>query len=158
VQSYALQTGISAAWGRIFFLYGPEENPNRLIPSILHPILEGKPACCRSGDHVRDLLHVHDVASAFVALLQSEVTGPVNIGSGDRVTLGEVSLLAARLIGRQDLLTVEHLPATPENPASILADVTRLRREVGWKPQYNLTSGLEQVVASMRHPPTSKST
>jgi len=157
VQGYALQSGVSVAWGRIFFLYGPNEDPNRLIPSILHPLLEGKPACCRSGDRVRDLLHVHDVASAFVALLQSDVTGSVNIGSGDRITLGEASRRAARIVGREDLLTVERQAATPANPAVILADATRLRREVGWEPRYDLTSGLEQVVASMRHPPTSKS-
>lgn len=157
VQGYALQTTISFAWGRIFFLYGPDENPNRLIPSILHPLLAGKPACCRSGDHVRDLLHVHDVASAFVALLQSDATGAVNIGSGDAITLGEVSRQAARIVGREDLLTVERQAATPANPAVILADATRLRREVGWSPRYDLASGLEQVIASMRRPPTSKS-
>jgi nucleoside-diphosphate-sugar epimerase len=157
VQAYSSQAGVSVAWGRIFFLYGPDEDPNRLIPSILHPLLEGKPARCRSGDHVRDLLHVHDVASAFVALLQSDVTGSVNIASGDRITLGEVSRRAARIVGREDLLTVDRQPATPANPAVILADATRLRREVGWQPRYDLTSGLEQVVASMRHPPASDS-
>jgi nucleoside-diphosphate-sugar epimerase len=152
VQGYASQAGISLAWGRIFFLYGPDENPNRLIPSILQPLLEGKPASCRSGDHVRDLLHVYDVASAFVALLQSDVTGIVNIASGNRITLGEVSCRAAKIVGREDLLTVERQPATPANPAVILADTTRLQGEVGWQPRYDLTAGLEQVVASMRHP------
>jgi nucleoside-diphosphate-sugar epimerase len=156
VQSYATQVGISVAWGRIFFLYGPDEHPNRLIPSILRPMLDGNAACCRSGDHVRDLLHVHDVASAFTALLQSDITGAVNIGSGDAITLGEVSRRAARILGREDLLSVERQPATPENPPAIVADVTRLRREVGWSPRYDLVSGLGQVVESMRHSPDLK--
>jgi nucleoside-diphosphate-sugar epimerase len=156
IQSYAAHVGVSVAWGRIFFLYGPDENLNRLIPSIMRPMLEGKPACCRSGDHVRDLMHVHDVASAFVSLLQSEVAGAVNIGSGDSITLGDVSLRVARILSREDLLTIERQPATPENPASILADVTRLRREIGWKPRYDLTSGLQQVAASMRRSASSK--
>jgi nucleoside-diphosphate-sugar epimerase len=152
VQAYAAQAGASVAWGRVFFLYGPDENPQRLIPSILAPLLEGKPACCRCGDHVRDLLHVHDVAGAFVALLESDVTGTVNIGSGQRTTLGDVARRAAGIIGREDLLTVQRQAASPENPAVILADVARLRREVGWEPRYDLASGLEQVIASMRHP------
>ncbi len=101
-------------------------------------------------------MHVHDVASAFVALLQSKMAGAVNIGSGDRITLGDASLRAARILGREDLLTIERQPATPENPALILADVTRLRREVGWEPRYDLTAGLEQVAASMRRSPSSK--
>jgi nucleoside-diphosphate-sugar epimerase len=152
VQACASQAGVSLAWGRIFFLYGPDENPNRLIPSILHPLLQGKPASCRSGDHVRDLLHVHDVASAFAALLQSNVTGPVNIASGNSITLAEISQKAAKIVGREDLLTIERQPPTPANPAILLADTTRLKREVGWQPQYDLIAGLKQVVASMRHP------
>ncbi len=156
VETYASQAGIPVAWGRIFFLYGPDENPDRMIPSILHPLLEGRPACCRCGEHVRDLLHVHDVASAFVALLQSDVTGAVNIGSGQRITLGDVSRRAARMVGREDLLTVDRQAATPADPAVIVADTTRLHREVGWTPRYDLTSGLEQVVAWMRTASQSK--
>jgi nucleoside-diphosphate-sugar epimerase len=151
VERYGSQAGVSIAWGRIFFLFGPHENPDRLIPSILHPLLEGNPACCRAGDHVRDLMHVHDVASAFAALLQSDVTGAVNIASGERATLGEISRRAARVVGREDLLTVERQAPTPDNPAVILANVSRLYGELGWKPRYDLTAGLEQVVASMRH-------
>jgi nucleoside-diphosphate-sugar epimerase len=146
VQKYGDDAGVTVAWGRIFFLYGPNEHPARLVPSILLPLLRGEPACCRSGDHVRDLLHVHDVAAAFVRLVEADAAGVVNIASGEGVTLGDVARKIAAIAGRPDLLSVERQSPTPSNPATIVADATRLRREVGWSPRYDLTAGLSQVV------------
>jgi nucleoside-diphosphate-sugar epimerase len=150
VQRFGADSDVAVAWGRIFFLYGPNEHPNRLLPSILLPLLRGEPACCRSGDHVRDMLHVHDVAAAFVRLVESDFVGTVNVGSGERVTLGEVARRVADTAGRPELLTVERQPPTPANPAMLVADATRLRREVGWTPTYDLEMGLAQVIGVTR--------
>jgi nucleoside-diphosphate-sugar epimerase len=150
VQKFAELNNLSLGWGRIFFLFGPAEHPNRLIPSILSPLLTGNSASCRSGAHVRDLLHVEDVAGAFVALLQSDVRGTVNIASGQPTSLGDVAREIAALAGRPDLLTVESQPFTPENPERIVGDAARLRGEVGWSPRYSLRQGLAAVVSARR--------
>jgi nucleoside-diphosphate-sugar epimerase len=150
VQKHGVDAGVAVAWGRIFFLYGPNEHPARLVPSILLPLLRGEPACCRSGDHVRDLLHVYDVASAFVRLIESDVLGVINIASGEGVTLGQVSRTVADVVGRPELLTVERQEPTPSNPAVVVADAARLRREVGWSPRYDLAAGLRQVADATR--------
>jgi len=148
VQSAAQEADVSVAWGRIFFLYGPDEHPDRLVPSILNPLRNNRPACVRCGDHVRDLLHVYDVASAFVHLLDSPVTGTVNVASGQGVTLAEVAREAAVILGRSALLTVDRQVPTPENPRVVVADNRRLLDEVGWAPKYDLVTGLEQVVTA----------
>ncbi|WP_421021629.1 NAD-dependent epimerase/dehydratase family protein, partial [Klebsiella pneumoniae] len=80
--AYASQTGLSATWARLFFMYGPGEHPNRVTSSVILSLLQGKSAQCSHGMQIRDFLHVADVASALVTLLDSDVTGPVNIGSG----------------------------------------------------------------------------
>ena len=58
------------------------------------------------GEQVRDFLHVEDVARAIVSVLDSELEGPVNIASGEAVTLKSVIETIARLIGRTDLLRI----------------------------------------------------
>ncbi len=72
----------TSAWGRIFFLYGPHEHPDRLVASVIRSLLAGEPARTSHGNQVRDYLYAGDVADAFVALLESDVTGPINIASG----------------------------------------------------------------------------
>src|SRR5437773_410478 len=73
------QTGVSTAWGRLFFLYGPHEHPRRLVASVIRSVLSGAHACCSHGRHIRDFLYIRDAAEAFVAPLHSEAIGPVHL-------------------------------------------------------------------------------
>ena len=73
----AKQTGFSYAWARVFFLYGPYEDHRRVVPYVIRCLLSGHEALCSNGDQLLDLLHVSDVASAFVAILNSDIQGPV---------------------------------------------------------------------------------
>jgi nucleoside-diphosphate-sugar epimerase len=138
---------VSLAWGRIFFVYGPHEPLPRLVSSIVSSLLRKEVARCTHGAQVRDYLHVQDVADAFIALLESEVTGPVNIGSGDPVELREIATYVAHRLGADDLLRLGALPTPAFDPPFVVADVTRLTHDVGWKPRYDLRSGLNETIA-----------
>jgi len=146
----AASHGMSAAWGRIFFLYGPGEHPARLVASVIDSILRGETARCTHGNQVRDFLHVEDVAAAFVALLDSDVQGPVNIASGRRVTVREVVLAAAECLGASGRVDFGAIPAPASEAALIVADVQRLSEEVGWRPRYSLDAGIRQTVLDRR--------
>lgn len=151
IEQHARTRGYSTAWGRIFFLFGPGENPARLAPSIALPLLCGERAVCRAGNAVRDVMHAADVAGAFVALLDSTVEGPVNIASGDAVTLGDFARRIAAAVGRPELLDVQSVAPTSDNPASLLADVSRLRDEVKWRPRLLIQDAVTSFVADLRH-------
>ena len=143
--SYAQQVGLSLAWGRIFYLYGAEEKPQRFIPYIIQTLLNGQVAKTSHGEQYRDFLYVHDVASAFVALLNSDVTGAVNIASGEPVRLKDIIHQIADRLDARHLVQLGARPANHE-PPMIVADVQRLKQEVGWKPHYSLADGLAKTV------------
>ena len=103
-EALARQFGFSQAWGRIFFPYGPGEPDGRLVPSVIRSVLAGEPARCSHGRQVRDFMYVDDVARAFAVVLDSAIEGPVNIGTGEGVTIAEVAQAAAEAAGRPDLL------------------------------------------------------
>ncbi|WP_129633320.1 NAD-dependent epimerase/dehydratase family protein [Candidatus Oscillochloris fontis] len=147
---YATQQQLSFAWGRIFFLYGPHEPPARFVASIIQALLNGQPAPCSHGHQVRDLLYVHDVADAFVTLLASDVQGPVNIGSGQPISLGEVAEQIGQMIGRPDLIQLGARPTPLDDPPFLVASVQRLHHEVGWQPSYRLHQGVEATIAWWR--------
>jgi nucleoside-diphosphate-sugar epimerase len=145
-QAWCAQAGTSFAWGRIFHLYGPHEPPTRFVASVIRALLRGDPAPCTHGRQRRDFLHVADAADAFCALLDSDVTGAVNIGSGEPVTLAAVATEIARQLHAEDRLKLGALPAPPGDPAVLEARVERLRREVGWRPRYDLVRGVAQAI------------
>ena len=141
---YAEQAGFELAWGRIFFVYGPGEPDGRLVPSVGRALLAGEPVPTTRGDQVRDFMHVEDVAAAFAALADGDVTGAVNVASGEPVTVREVVDTLAAAAGRPDLPRPGALPDREGDPPRLVADVSRLRDEVGFAPRIGLPEGLER--------------
>ena len=136
---------MSWAWGRVFLLYGPHEHPSRLVAYVVRSLLHNEPALCSEGSQIRDFLHVEDVASALVSLLDSDVQGPVNIASGVPVSVRTVLQQIGERLGRTELLRFGARQSLGEVPA-ILASVERLSTEVGWKPKYDLSAGIENTI------------
>ena len=137
---------LSWAWGRVFFLYGPGEHPDRLVAYVIRSLLSGQRARCTSGKQVRDFMHVQDVAGAFVSLLDGEVCGPVNIAGGQGVPLCDMIRRIADIQGKPDMVELGAIPDRPGEPASLVADVRRLRDEVGFAPTFTLDDGLAQTI------------
>lgn len=144
--AFARQTGLSYAWGRIFFVYGPFEHPQRLVPTVIRCLLQAEPARCSHGNQIRDFLYVTDAADALVSLLDSQVLGAVNIASGFPVTLKDIIYQIASQINRPDLIELGAIPAAANEPPLLVADVRRLTEEVGWQPKVTIEAGLEQTI------------
>jgi nucleoside-diphosphate-sugar epimerase len=143
-------TGLSSAWARLFFLFGPAQDTQRLVPSLATALLAGRPAPCSEGLQVRDYLLSSEAAEALAALLDSEVTGPVNVASGHGVAVRDLAELVGVAAGRPELLRVGGLPDRPEDPPYLVADTGRLEREVGWRPSGDLSAWVGATVAWWR--------
>jgi nucleoside-diphosphate-sugar epimerase len=146
LEEYGTSHGISNAWGRIFFQFGPGEHRERLIASVIVSLLEGREARCTHGRQIRSFLHVEDAGAAFAALLASSVQGPVNVGSGERIAIADLLERLARDIGRPELLKLGARPAAPGEPAVLVPDIGRLSGEVGWSPRWALDEALQDTV------------
>jgi nucleoside-diphosphate-sugar epimerase len=151
VEALARQMDLSLAWGRVFFLYGPGEHPDRLTASVIRSLIRGEPAVCSEGRQMRDFLYVQDAAAGLVALLRSEVSGPVNIASGQGVAVKDMVRQVAEIIGRHDLIRLGEREVKPGEPPILVADVKRLHDEIGFQPQHSLESGLRQAIEWWRH-------
>jgi nucleoside-diphosphate-sugar epimerase len=148
--AYAAQAGVSLAWGRVFFCFGPHEPPGRLVPSVARALLAGREAPVTHGRQLRDFLAVEELGDAFVALLDSAVEGPVNVASGEPIALRDLVELIAQAAGRPELVSFGAVEPRPGEPAELVADVARLADEVGWRPREPLSAGVERAVAWWR--------
>jgi nucleoside-diphosphate-sugar epimerase len=146
LEKYGKASDCSFASGKVFFSFGANESPNRLIPSVIRSLLENKLAETSHGNQIRDFLYVEDIAKAFVELLESEVVGAVNIASGKGIKLKKIIEIIANIIGRPELLRVGALPVSKDEPLEIVADMTRLHKEVGFKENYNLKERLKETI------------
>lgn len=134
----------SGATAILFFPYGPHERPERLVPSVARRVLAGEKAPTSAGTQVRDFMHVADCGSSLAALVESNVTGAVNIGTGDGTSVADVARAVAWLAGGEELLELGALPG--DDTSSVVAATWRLREEVGFVPAFTLEEGLRDAV------------
>lgn len=143
LKSFFEQEGVSWAWARFFNPFGPYEDRRRLIPKVCLKLLAGEQLDFDAARSQRDFLHVDDVGSALAALALSEVQGPVNVGSGERSRVRDVVTILARLTGNDGLV---NFSVASDSECNIVADVTRLRDEVGWSSSRSLEVRLQQTL------------
>ncbi len=135
--------GIDVAWGRVFYLYGPNEFPARLVSSICRSLVRNQEARCSSGEAIRDFMDVRDAGAALAALTLSDVSGPVNIASGESLTVAAVAKLLGELCCKPELIKMGSLPDRPNDPPRITGTVQRLKEEVGFVPRITIRDGLK---------------
>jgi nucleoside-diphosphate-sugar epimerase len=133
--------GIAVAWARLFHLFGPGEHPDRLVPAVLGALRAGREAATGAGRPIRDFASTDFLGRALAALAASEVVGAVNVASGQPVQIRAVAEAIGRITGRADLLRLGALPDRAE-PPFIVADTTRLLREVGFTECADLEADL----------------
>lgn len=146
LSSFGSTYNLSTAWGRIFHLYGPDENEARLVPSVINNMIRGETVKCSHGNQVRDFMYSEDVAAAFVALLDSEVEGPVNVASGIPVSLKGVIETIAKELNYRNEVAYGAFPVAENDPPLLMGDNKRLTTEVGFMPRFSLAKGIRKCL------------
>lgn len=124
--------GIQFAWARLFYLFGEEEAQGRLVPDVIQKLLRDQPVELTEGRQVRDFMYIGDAAKALADIFENPVCGAVNVGSGVSVTVRQLVETMASIIGKDGLLKFGVRQENACDPAVIVADISRLRDEVGF--------------------------
>jgi dTDP-glucose 4,6-dehydratase len=133
---------------RIFNTYGPRLRPadGRVVSNFLAQAIDGKPLTIYgTGSQTRSFCFVDDEVRGIVALLDSDVVEPVNIGNPGEFTMLEVAALVCEVAGSPAELVFEPLPVG--DPTRRRPDITRARELLHWEPTIELREGLTRMHA-----------
>ncbi len=132
---------------RVFWTYGPMDDPRRLIPSLIEALLRGERPRLTEGRQLWDFLYIDDAVRGILALATTETAkGIFNLGSGSPVTIRDVADSIQNLIRPPFELIFGEVPYAPGQAMHLEADITRLRAATGWEPQIPLAEGLSRTV------------
>jgi len=140
--------GLDVGIVRIFNTYGPRLRPGdgRVVSNFLVQAMEGRPLTVYGdGSQTRSLCFVEDEVAGILALLDSALTGPVNIGNPDELTVLDLAHAVLALTGSTSTIVYEPLPT--DDPTRRRPDITVARRELGWEPVVPLEEGLRRTLA-----------
>lgn len=143
-------SGVSFAWARIFFTYGPGEHESRFVASMARALLRGEPAEMTSGQQERDYAYAGDIGEALALLATSDHVGAFNVASGSPAPLREIAFELARQIGRPDLLRMGARAPRAYEPETIVAGLDKTVATLGWRATTTLRAGLAETIETIR--------
>jgi dTDP-glucose 4,6-dehydratase len=131
---------------RIFNTYGPRLRPadGRVVSNFLMQAIDGKPLTMYgTGNQTRSFCYVADEVRGIIALFDSDVCEPVNIGNPNEITMLELVDVVREVTGSSSEVVFEPLPIG--DPTRRRPDITRARTLLGWEPTVELRDGLARV-------------
>jgi UDP-glucose 4-epimerase len=145
---FHLQYGIPTICLRYFNVYGPRQNTNSgyadIIPILIYSTLQGKyPVILGDGKQTLDFIYVRDAVQASIIAAESEATGVLNIGSGNKTTIKELAEYIVMISGKESEPTYQEFRVG--DISECLSDIT-LARSFGYVPRYNLEGGLRVTI------------
>src|SRR3954470_22727100 len=144
--AYHRSHGVPVRIVRIFNTYGERMRPNdgRVVSNLLVQGLAGKPLTIYGdGSQTRSFCYVADEIAGFLALLDSDEIGPVNIGNPNEFTIRELAELVIEVTGADSEIVYEPLPQ--DDPTQRRPDITLARTRLGWEPKVQLREGLQRT-------------
>jgi nucleoside-diphosphate-sugar epimerase len=141
---YCENNNVSFAWGRIFSAFGKEWKANRLTVDVINSLKAKKTITIRSGSLIRDYIYSKDVAAAFVKILDGNVQGNINICTGIETSIHDYVMHIAKKMGQEYLVDFVDQPGNQQRRT--VGDKTRLEKEVGFTPQYNIDTAFNEIL------------
>jgi dTDP-glucose 4,6-dehydratase len=146
--AYHRYHGVDVRIVRIFNTYGVRMRPDdgRAVSNFVVQALEGKPITVYGdGSQTRSFCFMDDEVRGFLALLDSDHVGPMNIGNPDEYSILELAQLAVELTNSSSEIVFEPLPA--DDPARRRPDISLAQRVLGWQPEIPLREGLARTAS-----------
>jgi len=133
---------------RLFSVFGPYEEPTRLVPTIIRRTLQGEALKMVSPQTARDFIFVEDVVDAYLKVerLQESGAGIYNIGTGHQTSLKEMTDIVLRLTKSQSQVHWNAMQARIWDTSIWVGDVRKAKELLGWQAKTSLEQGLVQTM------------
>lgn len=134
---------------RLYSVYGPYEEPRRLVPTLIVQGIDGRLPPLVNPDVARDYVHVDDVCGAFLLAAATPGVEPgvvYNVGSGVQTSLREIVEAARRLLKVKAEPVWGSMPDRSWDTNVWVSDPKKIKAKLGWSPRHHLDSGLTQTI------------
>ncbi len=149
--AYHRHHGLDVRIVRIFNTFGTSMRPDdgRAVSNFIVQALRGEDITVYGdGSQTRSFCYVDDEVRGFLALLDSDVVGPTNIGNPDEYTILQLAEMVLEVTGSSSKIVFEPLPV--DDPTQRQPDITRARELLVWEPEVDLRTGIERTAAYFR--------
>lgn len=143
---------------RLYSVYGPYEEPTRLLPHVIAYARKGRYPAFVSPNIARDFVYIEDVYDAFIRVAAAKPTGDLgaiyNVGTGVQTTIHEVAALARQMFQISDEPAWGTMPDRNWDTNTWVANSHLIQAKLGWKPKYSFEHGFTEMVKWFENDPS----
>jgi dTDP-glucose 4,6-dehydratase len=139
--------GVPVRIARIFNTYGPRmrREDGRAVPAFIDQALSGTPLTVHGdGRQTRSLQYVDDLVEGVWRFLNSDLTGPMNLGNPEEVSIRTLAEMIRDAVGSSSAM--EFVQRPQDDPDVRCPDISLARAELGWEPEVSLSEGLSRTI------------
>lgn len=147
VRAYRDKHGLDVRVARIFNTYGSrmQIDDGRVVPTFIRQAIGEKDLTVHGeGEQTRSFCHVSDMIDGLVALIQSDIEKPVNLGNTEEVSILELAELVLELTDSES--GISHQPRPPQDPGVRRPEISTAEEDLGWTPGVKLEDGLRRTI------------
>jgi nucleoside-diphosphate-sugar epimerase len=143
------ESAINWNWFRVFYPYGPGEHHHRICSSLINQLRAGRSLTLRTPDSTKDYIFIEDAARALCQTIEARLSGAVNVGTGQGVSIKSLATRVAYLL-QADASLVQQAAQIDHDPSPVVLADNRLLQSIGWKQQISLDDGLQRLIDSFQ--------
>ena len=148
LQRECMESALTWNWFRIFYPFGPGEHRHRICSSLIHRLRAGQSVTLRTPNSTKDYIFIEDAARALCQVIEARLSGAVNVGTGQGVSIKDLATRVSHLL-QADASLVQQAAQIDHDPTPVVIADNQLLQSTGWKQQISLEIGLQRLIDSL---------
>ncbi len=132
---------------RLYLVYGPNQDYNRIIPYVISKSLKGKKFNCSPGNQFRDFTHIKDVIDAIYKTIKSKKSNGevINIGYGRPIKIKDVIQKIVKYVGKGEPI-FSKLKIRNDEPLKLYPNISKAKKILNWSPKISFRKGIKKTI------------
>ncbi|MDI1305928.1 MAG: NAD(P)-dependent oxidoreductase [bacterium] len=139
--------GIQGIWARVFSVYGENDHPNALIPTLINKMILNEEVNVTECNQIWDYLYIDDAIEAIHSLISKNVSGVYNLASGHDIILKKVVNLIKKETKSNSIINFGAVPFSENSVRQLSADNSKINQKTNWQSETSLEEGIKKTVS-----------
>lgn len=145
------QLGMKHVWPRIFSVYGPNDDENTMVMSLIRQLQKGESPACTMGEQIWDYLYSDDAADALYQLAEKGKDGKMyNLASGDPRPLRDYIDIIQEVVNSRTAVDFGGIPYAEKQVMCLSADISDLESDIGFQSKVDFAAGIQKILDSQK--------
>jgi nucleoside-diphosphate-sugar epimerase len=144
------QNNIEFIWARVFYVYGPNQRKESLLPTVIQNIQSNVVPTIKTPSNANDFIYIDDVTEGLLHFAQQKIpSGIYNLGWGKSISIIDIIATIESIMHHSNKITSTLLENMPIKDTDFWAEMSKTSQVLNWSPQISIEIGVKKMINQM---------